>query len=162
MDDIHIRPLTIEDGEIAASIFFDAVHRGTREHYTLEQRQAWAGTTADSAGWRNRLVGMDGFVAEMGGCAVGFMTLDDAGYIDLAFVRPEVAGKGVGWRLYRTIERLAEERGATRLTAHASKTARPFFERQGWIVDRQQSVVRRNVELINFKMSKELAGHRKK
>ncbi|MGE3867731.1 MAG: GNAT family N-acetyltransferase, partial [Hyphomonadaceae bacterium] len=38
----------------------------------------------------------------------------------------------------------------------ASKTARPFFERQGWSVDEEQVVVRRDIPLANFKMSKPL------
>jgi putative acetyltransferase len=158
MDSLKIRPICDTDGEIAASIFFDAVHAGTREYYTHEQREAWGGTAPDPAAWDDRLRGMDGFVAELDGSPVGFMTIDRGGYIDLAFVMPSVAGTGVGWQLYGAVERSAREFGATRLTTQASRKARPFFERQGWTVEREQTAVRRGVELTNFRMWKQLTS----
>lgn len=97
-------------------------------------------------------------MAEIAGAAVGFMTIDARGYIDLAFVISKVAGTGVGWRLYQAVERRARDLGTTRLTTEASKTAKPFFERQGWTTDSEQVVLKRNVPLINFKMSKSLAS----
>ena len=37
---------------------------------------------------------------------------------------------------------------------HASITARPFFERRGWRVVKEQRVERRGVALTNFVMEK--------
>jgi putative acetyltransferase len=156
VDTFSIRPLRAEDGEIAGEIFFDAVHRGTSEHYTSQQRLAWAGESPDPSAWKDRLINVEGFIAERNGNAIGFMTIDAAGYIDLAFVSADAAGKGVGWRLYQAIEERAKQLGMVRLTTAASKKAKPFFERQGWIVDQEQIVVKRNVPLTNFKMSKRL------
>ncbi len=155
---VTIRPLRAEDGEIAGEIFFDAVHHGTGEYYTHEQRTAWAGASPNPSGWRNRLVNVDGFMAELNGIPAGFMTIDASGYIDLAFVGPGALGMGVGWLLYRAIEARAEQLGVVRLTTEASKKARPFFERQGWTVEREQLVVKRGVSLANFKMAKWLGA----
>src|ERR1700761_2467321 len=116
MHSVDIRPLRAEDGAIAAAIFFDAVHQGTVEHYTLEERIAWAGARPDPSGGTSRLRGLEGFVAEIAGVPAGFMTIDAAGYVDLAYVRPEMAGKGVGWRLYEAVENRARQLGAVRLT----------------------------------------------
>jgi len=96
-------------------------------------------------------------MAEHDGMPLGFMTIDREGYIDLAFVRSDVAGSGVGWRLYDAIEERARLYGVTRLTTEASEKARRFFERQGWTIDEEQVVLKRNVPLINFRMSKILA-----
>ncbi|MEN3950977.1 GNAT family N-acetyltransferase [Iodidimonas sp. SYSU 1G8] len=155
---VTIRPLRAEDGEIAGEIFFDAVHHGTGEHYTHEQRTAWAGASPNPSGWRNRLVDVDGFMAELNGTPAGFMTIDASGYIDLAFVRPGALGMGVGWLLYRAIEARAEQLGVACLTTEASRKARPFFERQGWTVEREQRVVKRGVSLTNFRMTKWLSS----
>jgi putative acetyltransferase len=152
----RIRSLAVEDGEIAGEIFFDAVHRGAAEHYTPEERLAWAGASPNPSGWRERFVGVDGFIAELDGTPAGFMTIDPEGYIDLAFVRSDAAGKGIGWRLYLAIEERAKQLGIVRLTTEASKKAKPFFERQGWTVEHEQVVRKHNVELTNFKMSKQL------
>lgn len=97
-------------------------------------------------------------MADLNGTPAGFMTIDASGYIDLAFVRPGALGMGVGWLLYRAIEARAEQLGVVRLTTEASKKARPFFERQGWTVEREQLVVKRGVSLANFKMAKRLGG----
>ena len=42
------------------------------------------------------------------------------------------------------------------MTSDVSKTARQFFEKVGFEVIEEQSVVRKNVELTNYKMKKKL------
>jgi putative acetyltransferase len=154
---VRIRPLRPTDSAQAAQVFFDAIHRGTADVYSATQRQAWAGARPDTEGWRNRLVGVQGFAAETAGQLLGFMTIDETGYIDLAFVSPDAMGQGIGRKLYDAVEHRARELGVTALSTHASKKARPFFERMGWSVDHVQTVEKHDVTLTNYKMSKALA-----
>jgi len=84
------------------------------------------------------------------------MTLDDHGHIDLAFVVPDLIGKGVARALYERVEAEALRRGIGRLDTEASHMARRFFDRQGWSVVRQQSVAKGDVSLTNFIMEKRL------
>lgn len=156
MSELAIRPLTPGDAAAIARIFFDAVHEGTREHYSPAQRLAWGGEDVDPEGWGERLAGLTGFVAELEGEPVGFMTIEASGYIDLAFVHPRVAGTGVGHRLYQAVEAKAHELGADSLSTNASKAARGFFERQGWQVVTEQTAERQGVALTNYKMRKVL------
>ncbi len=151
---IQIRPYRDSDAEEAARIFFDAVHEGTKAFYSPAQRRAWAGEAPEPDDWRRRLGFMTTFVAEMAGAVVGFMTIDRDGLIDLAFVAPTAVGRGIGWRLYQTVEDEARRLGVTRLHSEASLKARPFFERQGFRVVQQQSVKREGIALTNFKMEK--------
>jgi putative acetyltransferase len=153
---LTIRLLHLEDAPQAAQVFFDAVREDTAAVYTEAQRRAWAGNAPDPEGWANRIRGMDGFATEQDGQLVGFMTIDATGHIDLAFVAPQVHGQGVGWRLYAAIEARARKLGATALTTEASRMARPFFERQGWSVLAEQSVIKRDVALTNYRMRKAL------
>jgi putative acetyltransferase len=67
-------------------------------------------------------------------------------------------GRGVGRRLYEAAEREAGELGLESVSTEASLTARPFFERLGFRVVREQTVVRRGVGLTNFVMEKRLPG----
>jgi putative acetyltransferase len=99
---------------------------------------------------------MEGFAAEQEGRLLGFMTIDAAGFVDLAFVAPAALGRGVGWHLHRAVEARARELGAWALTTEASRMARPFFERQGWSVLAEQTVTKRGVELTNYRMRKAL------
>jgi putative acetyltransferase len=157
MNITRIRPLAVDDAPDVADIFFRAVHEGTRDFYTDEQRTAWAGERPNPDGWRQKISGMTGFVAEADSRLVGFMTIDADGYIDLAFVLPIAAGTGIGWQLYKTVEEKARALGVEVLTTEASMRARPFFERQGWSVVAEQTVVKRGVGLTNFRMKKVLS-----
>ena len=130
------------------------MQKGTRLHYSLAQRLAWGRDSVSPDALRERLEGLVSFVAELDEKPVGFMTIDATGYIDLAFVLPSAVGKSVGWKLYEAVETRARELGAVMLTTEASKVARPFFERQGWIVVEKQTVYRQGVDLVNYKMRK--------
>ena len=77
------------------------------------------------------------------------------GYLDLLYVRPACQGRGIGAALCDALEGLYP---VGRLTVHASRTARPFFERRGWRVVRAQRVERRGQTLENFVMEKELTA----
>jgi len=154
MDGLHIRVFTDDDTTATAQIFFDAVRLGTTDYYDERQRMAWAEKVPDTDDWRERLQSQSSFVAQLNTRLVGLMTLDEHGHIDLAFVVPDLIGKGVARALYERIEAEAARLGITRLDTDASYLARRFFERQGWLVVRQQSVVMGEVSLTNFSMEK--------
>ena len=154
MEKLLIRALRKEDSRSAAVVFFEAVHRGAAGHYSREQRLAWAGPEPDPERWDRVFDGLEGFAAEVDGEFAGFLSLDGEGYIDFAFVHPDHAGTGVAWQIYQKIEQDARERGIGKLTTNASRVARPFFERQGWSVEREQQVERNGATLTNFRMSR--------
>ncbi|UWR00632.1 GNAT family N-acetyltransferase [Rhodobacteraceae bacterium S2214] len=152
-----IRPLQTYDASRAVLIFYDAIMNGAADAYNLDQRRAWAGPVPDIDGWQNRFDGVSGFVAEHGNQMLGFMTIDDAGYIDLAFVHSDHIGTGVGSQLYAAVEEWAVARQIPRLTSDASIKAEPFFMRQDWVINAKQDVTKNGVTLSNFRMSKVLA-----
>ena len=82
--------------------------------------------------------------------------LEGDGHLDMLFVRANAVGRGVGRRLYEAVEREARGQDLERISTEASITARPFFERRGFRVVREQTVSRRGVSLNNFVMEKDL------
>lgn len=58
--------------------------------------------------------------------------------------------------LTEALEGYARGLGAERVTVHASRTAKPFFQKRGYQVVTAQRVVRRGVELENFAMELKL------
>jgi N-acetylglutamate synthase-like GNAT family acetyltransferase len=64
----------------------------------------------------------------------------------------------VGRMLMAAIEAEARRIGLARLFTEASITARPFFEDQGFTVIAPQMVTCREVEFVNFRMERLLAG----
>lgn len=157
MPDLTLRDFRPEDATAVAQVFFDAVHLGTGAHYTPEQQTAWAGAAPrPPVVWADRLSGQLCKLALQQGAVIGFMSLEPRGRIDLAYVAPQVAGRGVAWRLYQALEAEARRRDLTALHTEASLSARSFFERQGWQVEAAQEVVRNGIALRNFRMSKPL------
>lgn len=153
---IVVRRFREEDALATAALFHASVHGLANAHYSQAERDAWAPQIPETAVWMQRLQGQSVFVAERDGVIVGFMTLRPDGYLDLAFVSPDASRKGVASKLYEAIEAEAMALGLTRLHAQASHLARPFFERQGWTVLKEQSAERNGVALTNFAMERRL------
>lgn len=153
MEKLHIRPFREEDVQATAAVFFKAVRDGTKDHYTEEQRTAWAPKLPPDDVWHTRLTGQTVFVAEIDGIVVGFMSLTESGLIDLAFVHPDYMRRGISDALYKAILAIAKSRGLTTLATEASHPARRFFERHDWQVEAEQSLVRNGTALINYRMS---------
>lgn len=137
-------------------VFFDAVREGAASFYDDAQRRAWASSVPAGPDWAARLAIPQTAVARNAGRPIGFMTLAQSGYIDLAFVDPAYQRQGVGRLLYDQIERWAREARVTRLTSDASHLAKGLFEQQGWTVVQEQQIERHGVTLTNFAMAKRL------
>lgn len=156
MHKLTVRAFEDADAKAAAQIFYDAVNIGANEFYTAEQRNAWASHVPQTTYWRDRLNGQITFVAVIANEIVGYMTLADDGYIDLAFVKPDNIGKGVAKALYDAVLTKGSELNLCRLYSDASFMAKQFFTRQGWLVVKRQVIKRNGIKLTNFAMEIQL------
>jgi len=123
MENLRVRKFVDDDVSATGQIFFDSVRLGAAEYYDERQRNAWTEKVPNDDEWRKRLQSQHSFVAQLNTRLVGFMTLDDHGHIDLAFVVPDLIGKGVARALYERIEAEALRRGIGRLDTEASYMA---------------------------------------
>jgi putative acetyltransferase len=153
-----IRAYDDDDLEAVARIYTDAVHELATGHYDEAQREAWAPTEPDSSFWRERMAKVVTLVAEADGDRLGFVSFERTGYVDLLFVDPRHARRGVATRLYAAAEEALLDGGALELTTHASLVARPFFERQGFVVEHAEDVERHGAILRRFAMRKSLSA----
>ncbi len=157
MNGLIIRPYRPADAIGLAALYHRAIRDGAAGKYSDEQREAWSPSAPTSEGWRARVEEAETIVAERDGALLGFMTLDmDVGYLDFAYVAPEVMGQGVATALYAVIEGRARVRGHVRLETEASLLAEPFFRRNGWRVVKRQEVERLGVKIPNAAMEKRL------
>lgn len=154
---ITVREARREDTDALGRIYFLAVNEGAANHYTDEERRAWAPAAPSGRSWAGRLKGLTTLVAEHDGVPVGFMSLRDDGYLDLVFVLPEWRRRGAADALYAVLESRARAGGMKWLGTEASRMARPFFLRHGWRELSAQKVKIRGVWLENFRMDKRLA-----
>jgi GNAT superfamily N-acetyltransferase len=123
-------------------------------YYSPEQIAAWAPVPADPVRWQERLAPLHIIVAEIDGALAGFASYTDGGYLDHLFTHPAYARRGVATGLYQCVEEALRVGGAPKITTLASLAGRPFFDRQGFRVDREESAECRGVYLRRFAMHK--------
>lgn len=160
MAPLHIRNFRPADAPTLRALFHAAVHQLARGDYTPEQLNAWAPAEHDAALWAAWLLTNQPFVAEVVAdgthTIAGYADLQANGYIDHFFVAPDYAKRGVARALMAHIHTQAAQRGITRLWAHVSLTAEPFFAKSGFVVEARQDVELRGVVLRNTRMVKVL------
>ena len=88
---------------------------------------------------------------------VGFSSITPQGYLHSMFVHKDFQGEGIATMLLEEIERYAITAGITRITSEVSLTARPFFEKKGYIVKEEQKRKANQLSLTNFWMAREMA-----
>ena len=143
------------DIDAIAALFYDTVHSMCVKDYTAEQLDAWADGHVEKAVWNASLQAHHTLVAESGGMVVGFGDID-GNYLDRLYVHKDWQARGVATAIVAALEQHARETGETCVVTHASVTARPFFERRGYAVVKEQQVERKGVLLTNFVMEKTL------
>ena len=153
-----LRPFLPDDTGLLAEIFRASIAELTNDDYTEAQQAAWMASAGDEAAFGARLAGELTLVATIDGAAVGFAALKGADVLDMLYVHPAVAGKGVGAQLCDALEKLAAARGATKVTADASDTAIGFFERRGFVPQRRNTVPRDDEWLANTTVQKTLSA----
>lgn len=153
--DWPVRRFEAADAPRLCEIFYRSVHEVACAKYDRTQLDAWAPKIPDSNVWLERLLEYDTFVAENAAKeTVAWISTSTAGYIDMLFCLPEAIGRGAATQLYAAAEHAAVARGLTRLTAHASLLAQPFFAKHGWRIEKHETVVRRGVDIPRAEMSK--------
>jgi putative acetyltransferase len=153
---VKIRRYRDDDLELLAELFTEAVHDLAAAHYDAAQRAAWAPQPPDLDYWRHRFSAIHTLVADDDGTAAGFIGYADNGHIDLLFVSPACARRGVAAALYRQAESALRRTGVGELFTEASLAARPFFETQGFIVVAEETVRFRGARFRRYAMRKHL------
>lgn len=134
-----LRSYKSEDCAALAVLFYDTVHTVNARDYTEEQLNVWATGRVDLAAWDRSFLEHNTVVAVAGDTIVGFGDISGAGYLDRLYVHKDYQGQGVATAICDALEMCAAR---LTITTHASITAKPFFERRGYTVVREQQVER--------------------
>ena len=86
---------------------------------------------------------------------VGFSSITPQCYLHSMFVHKDFQGEGIATMLLNEIEQYAITNGIIRITSEVSLTARPFFEKRGYIVEEEQKRKANQLSLTNFWMAKQ-------
>lgn len=155
---MNIRPFTPADAAAVVSLFRDTVRRVNLGDYTPEQVRAWAPDEIPAGAWAASLGGRFAVVAESAGILVGFADLAPDGHLDRLYVHADRQREGIGRALLIAVVAEAERCGGAALHVEASITAVPFFRAHGFVLVTRQTVVRRGVAFVNYRMVRALDG----
>jgi putative acetyltransferase len=158
MSAVALRPYLPADAKRCAEIFRASIEELAAEDYDADQREAWASRADDEEAFGARLLGALTLLAVIDREVVGFASPKDGEEIDMLFVDPEFARQGVGRALIEALTKLAQARGAKRLTTEASDVAKPLFERQGFAAQKRNIVRKGDQWLANTTMTKTLGA----
>jgi putative acetyltransferase len=151
---IEIRLFKTEDAEQIARLFHETVREVNIRDYSSSQVRAWAPDNIHFINWIEVCSNRFTYVADDEGAIAGFGELEPNGHIDCFYCHKNYQRCGVGRQIYQAIEAKAVELSVNRLLTEASITAKPFFQRMGFSVIKEQKVTRRSKIFINYAMEK--------
>lgn len=150
---VRIRLFQDSDSSEITDLFHGAVHAIPTSFYSSDELEAWSPTPPDYPYWKKRLALTKPFVAVDSAGIVGFIELNEGGYIDCLYVHQDQQGKGVATKLLAHLCAVARDRGFSMLSVQASKVAVPFFQQNGFQLGDQNRVILRGQCLVNYTMT---------
>ncbi len=147
---MEIRKYLQSDCRELTELFYNTVHTVNAKNYTEEQLNVWASGEVDLEKWNQSLQEHFSIVAVENGTIVGFGDINDTGYLDRLFVHTDYQKKGIATAICNQLEQSVQGN----IITHASITARPFFEKRGYTVVKEQQVERQGIFLTNYVMIK--------
>lgn len=145
-----IRKYQSSDCKEITELFYKTVHVVNAKDYTQEQLNVWATGQVDVEDWDRSFREHYSVVAVEDGQIVGVGDIDRTGYLDRLYVHADYQGRGIATALCNRLEQAVPGP----IITHASITARPFFEKRGYQVVKEQQVERKGILLKNFVMEK--------
>lgn len=151
-----IRQATHDDLQEMKELYVGTITTVCTNDYDASQIEVWSASVQNTQRWfdlvNNQLV----LITQKDKTITGFCSLENNTYIDFMYVHKDYQRQGIADMLLSALEEEAKNSGSTLLTSDISKTARPFFEKRGFIVVTEQINLRKGIEIINYKMKKEL------
>lgn len=156
---METRNYRLTDCQEVYQLFYDTVHSINTADYDKNQVDSWARSDiskGDLELWCRSLLDSHSLVMVNSNDEkiLGFGNITREGYLDRLYVHKDYNGQGIGTILTNQLETYAIDLGLKEIVTQASITARPFFEKRGYKLIKEQTVERNNQHLTNFLMKK--------
>lgn len=136
-------------------LFYDTVHTINIRDYTQEQVNAWAPEIMDYNRWAHNFANHIAYTVKTNGTIVGFGDATEEGSIEHIYTHKDYQGKGIASAILKRLEEELQKRGNTQFTTQASITAKPFFEKKGYVVVNKQELFHHSgIIFTNYVMQK--------
>ena len=154
---MHIRPAQATDLTGITRLFFATVNNVNSKDYSAEHIQAWAEAALDQEYWQSKIDSHHFWVAETDDSELlGFISLTPEGYLDHIFVHDKHQNEGIATALLTILEEKARGLGLTKIDSDVSITAKPFFDQQGYVVEKENRKEWKGLVFVNYRMVKDL------
>jgi len=152
LNTVVIRTATESDVAALVELLTRSVHEIASNSYSPSQLHSWAPVKYDVSLWTVRFQNLETYIAEVDTQAAGFISILAPAHIELLYTHPQFSRQGIASALYKyAIDRLPES--AQSITTDASLEAKPFFEKQGLSVVKEEYVERNGQAFKRFQMS---------
>lgn len=146
-----IRKYQPSDCLAISQLFYETVHTINAFDYTKEQLDVWATGNVDLEQWNQSFLDHYSIVAVEDEQIIGFGDIDASGYLDRCYVHKDYQRQKVASTICQCLETAYPVK---KIVTHSSITARPFFEKRGYKVIKEQQVERQGILLTNYVMEK--------
>lgn len=146
---MEIRKYKKSDCKEMAELFYNTVHSVNSADYSKDQLDAWATGSVDLEKWNKEYNESYTLVAVEGDVITGFGNIYSSGYLDMLYVHKDYQHRGIASEI---CSRLEDHYNGDKITVHASITAKPFFEKRGYRVLHEQTVIRNGINIVNYVM----------
>jgi putative acetyltransferase len=153
---MNFRKATISDLQEMQEMYIETIKWTCKSDYNPMQINAWISSLDDTERWLKLIHSQFVLLAINDNKIVGYGTLKDGNYIDFFCVHKDFQRQKIADNIFNQLEAKAIKEHSKTITADVSITAKPFFDKKGFAVKAEQKNIRLGVELINFKMEKEL------
>ena len=145
-----------EDLPQVRALFRDTIQTINSSHYDPHQIQVWSFSADDAARWEERLSSQHFLVAKKASKVVGFGTMKPDGYLDTLFVHAAFQRQGIAQVLLDHLLEYARSQNVGTVWSDVSIKARPFFDLNGFVVEREQRKIYKETAFVNYMVYKKL------
>lgn len=154
---MNFRKATISDLKEMQELYIETIKHVCKNDYNSAQIEAWTSGVKNKDRWLEVINTQFVLLAIIENKIAGFGTLKDSNYIDFFYIHKDFQRKGIADKILTELETEAKNYHSKTITSDISLTAKPFFEKKGFIAKAEQRNIRLGVELINYKMEKHLS-----
>lgn len=153
---MNFRKATISDLAEMKELFVQTIQSVCKNDYNPDQINVWISGAENTQRWIDVIEKQFVLLAIIENKIVGFVTLKDGNYIDFFFIHKDFQRQGIANKIFVELELKAKNHHSKIITSDVSITAKPFFLKKGFVVKAEQKNMEKGVEIINYKMEKEL------
>ncbi|PIP94370.1 MAG: hypothetical protein COW00_00970 [Bdellovibrio sp. CG12_big_fil_rev_8_21_14_0_65_39_13] len=139
-----IREAQIHEKEAVNTAHVLSIREICSKDYSPEQIAGWSGVIYSDEVWINSLTNHFYRVVEVDGAIEGFCHAnyhgENLGEIRGLYFTPKIKGHGIGKEIVELAKKYLIDLGAKKIVIGATKTAKPFYEKMGFIATGEEKL----------------------